>query len=462
MNTGLSDLLGVALPALTLGLLVLVGMVQLELGPFSRLAGEGKWLLTGAFGMGLLAFSLKIGVAIAVAKAPEWSVAPFVAAHPKHQLQDDSGAGRIVNPAAPLAARVVWQALPAQAPAPADNPTTPAKVALGKRLFFEKRLSADGTLSCASCHDLSGKAGGDGRPTARGVRGQVGSRNAPTVWNAAFQSVLFWDGRASSLEEQAKGPILNPVEMGLASAAEAERRLAAAAGYRADFAEAFGDETVTFDRIAKAIAAFERTLITPDAPYDRFVQGDVGALSPAQLRGMALFESLGCVTCHQGPAFSDASVLGGRLPLRMFPANASPYEAKYALLADGGARGKSGLRGMWRIPSLRNVALTGPWLHNGSVKDLAEVVRIMAAAQLGASISGGSGPAGRVLYWSADSRELGRVERRMLSDSDVNDIVAFLEALSSDSLATPPGGRHAAAAATRLPRPGASRPGSSS
>lgn len=457
MNTGLLDLLGVALPALTLGLLVLVGLVQLELGPFSRLAGEGKWLLTGAFGMGIFAFSLKMAVAVAVAKAPEWVVAPLVAAYPERRLPDERRAGRIANPAAPLAVRYVWQALPAQAPAPLDNPTTPAKVALGKRLFFERRLSADGTLSCASCHDLAGKAGGDGRPTAVGIRGQVGSRNAPTVWNAAFQSVLFWDGRASSLEEQAKGPILNPVEMGLASAAEAERRLTAVPGYRADFAEAFGDETITFDRIAKAVAAFERTLITPDAPYDRFVQGDVGALSPAQLRGMALFESLGCVTCHQGPAFSDASILGGRMPLRMFPANASPYESKYELLADGGASGK-GLRGMWRIPSLRNVALTGPWLHNGSVKNLAEVVRIMAAAQLGASMSGAAGPAGRILYWSADSRELGRVERRTLADGDVNDIVSFLEALSSDSLAMAPDGRHAAAGATGRPQPDASRP----
>lgn len=433
MNTGLFDLLGVALPALTLGLLALVGMVQLELGPFSRLAGGGKWLLTAAFGMGIFAFGLKMAVAVAVAKVPDKVVAPLMAAYPERRALDAKTTGAISNPAAPLPARYVWQALPPEAPAPADNPTTAAKVALGKRLFYETRLSGDGTLACASCHDLFAKAGGDARATAVGIRGQIGGRNVPTVWNAAFQSVLFWDGRAPSLEEQAKGPILNPIEMGLASAAEAERRLAALPSYRADFAAAFGDDAISFERIARAIAAFERTLITPDAPYDRFVRGDAEALGPAQLRGMALFEALGCVTCHQGPAFSDASLLGGNMALRVFPANANPFEARYDLLADGGAAGTKGMRGSWRIPSLRNVALTGPWLHNGAVTELKEVVRIMAAAQLGASV-GRAGEGGRLLYWSPDRHELGRVERRTLSDRDIDDIVAFLESLSSESL----------------------------
>jgi cytochrome c peroxidase len=244
--------------------------------------------------------------------------------------------------------------------------------------------------------------------------------------------VLFWDGRAASLEDQAKGPILNPIEMGLPSGAEAVRRLSADLSYRDDFALAFGDDAVTFDRIAQAIAAFERTLITPDAPYDRFVRGDAGALNPAQLRGMALFESLGCVTCHQGPAFSDASLLGGNMPLRMFPTNANPFEAKYKLLEDGGAMGIAGQRGAWRVASLRNVALTGPWLHNGAVSKLEEVVRIMATAQLGATV-GGEGP-NRKLFWSPNNRELDKVDRRALSDRDVADIVAFLESLSSEKL----------------------------
>ncbi|CAG0949897.1 partial Cytochrome c551 peroxidase, partial [Anaerolineae bacterium] len=246
--------------------------------------------------------------------------------------------------------------------------------------------------------------------------------------------VLFWDGRAASLEEQAKGPLLNPIEMGMPSAAEVERRVAADAGYRDEFGRVFGSrQPITLDLVAKAIAAYERTLITPDAPYDRFVRGDASALSPAQIRGMALFESVGCVSCHQGPAFSDASLLGGRMPLRMFPTNPNPYEEKYGLLADGGATGRRDVRGTWRVASLRNVALTGPWLHNGAVDKLADVVRIMATAQLGATV-GTATPSVRSVEWSPRERAFIRSERRALGDREVADIVAFLESLSSDSL----------------------------
>ncbi|MEW6163543.1 MAG: cytochrome c peroxidase [Pseudomonadota bacterium] len=430
MNTGIWDLLGIGLPAVTVALLVLISMVQLELGPFARLETPGKWLLTGAFGMGVLAFCLKMIVAVAISTVPERVIAPIVAIYPERTVPDADA--RAVLPGLTFSgnARQAWMALPETAPAPADNPTTPEKVALGKRLFHETRLSGDGTLACASCHDLAGKAGGDGRATARGIAGQVGPRNTPTVWNAAFQSVLFWDGRARSLEEQAKGPILNPIEMGLSSPAEAERRLAGDPAYRAAFAAAFGDATVSFDRIAMAIAAFERTLITPDAPYDRFVRGETGALSRAQLRGMALFESLGCVTCHAGPAFSDASLLGAGMPLRIFPANPTPYEDKYRLLAD-----RDGARGTWRVPSLRNVALTGPYFHNGAVDDLAEAVRVMATAQLNLALD--KAPA-RGSYWLSAERELHRTEPRSLSPRDVDDIVAFLRALSSERLAVAP------------------------
>jgi len=217
------------------------------------------------------------------------------------------------------------------------------------------------------------------------------------------------------------------------SVAEAERRITADPSYREEFRRVFGDQPINFDLIAKAIAAFERTLITPDAPYDRFVRGDPGALTPAQQRGMALFESVGCVTCHSGPAFSDASLLGGRMPLRYFPANATPYETRYNLMADGGATGRIGVRGIWRVPSLRNVALTGPYFHNGSVDKLPEAVRIMAAAQLGASVGGTATPAHTVV-WSPEERLFNRMERRAVSDQDVEDIVAFLHSLSSDTL----------------------------
>jgi cytochrome c peroxidase len=421
MNSGLADLLAIGIPVILIGMLTLGMMVHKELGPFVGLAAGGKWMLSLALGMGIFAFSLKMGVALLLGKSPEATVDrltnnPFV--HAAMPLDENAG---FFNPAPPKPGRYVWEALPERAPEPVDNLATPAKLALGKRLFYEKQLSGDGTLACASCHDLDAKAGGDARPTAEGIAGQIGPRNVPTVWNAAFQSVLFWDGRAPSLEAQATGPILNPIEMGLSVPAEAERRLSADPSYRAEFARAFGDDRpISFARIAQAIAAFERTLITADSPYDRFVHGDGAALSRAQLRGMALFESVGCVLCHRGANFSDASLLGGQSPWRFFPANATPYEEKYKLLT------ASGERGIWRVPSLRNVALTGPWLHNGSVDRLDEVVRIMASAQLGRS--------GNYMGWLNQDSSLGKLDRTPLSDREVGDIVAFLEALSGDAL----------------------------
>jgi cytochrome c peroxidase len=433
METGIGDLLEVAIPAILVAFALVVLMVHKELGPFSGVSTGGKWMLTMAFSMGVLAFAFKMTVALSVAKAPDQVVAPVLAAYrqaPVTGLKDWNG---IYN-AAPQPVAYVWQALPEKAPAPVDNPTTDEKVALGKRLYYDTRLSADGRLSCASCHDLYGKAGGDGRATATGIGGQVGGRNSPTVWNAAFQSVMFWDGRAPSLEEQAKGPIMNPIEMGMPSTGELEARLAADVTYREEFARVFGPaQPITIDVVAKAIAAFERTLITPDAPYDRFVRGDANALTPAQVRGMALFESTGCVTCHRGPAFSDASLLGGQMAMRFFPTNPTPYEGRYNLMADGGATHQSGVRGIWRVPSLRNVALTGPWLHNGSVDKLAEVVRIMAGAQLGVPV-GPSAPAAKSVVWVSEERSFRRAEQRVLSDRDVEDIVAFLNSLSSDRL----------------------------
>lgn len=440
MNSGLSDVLNVALPAILLGLVALSLMVHRELGPFGGLSGGGKWMLIGALGMGIFAFALKMAVAVAMAKRPERTIEPLVATYSQQRARASGRAdpGMASRPAGgDRRTPYVWQALPAQAPAPLDNPSTPEKVALGERLFFEKRLSADGTVSCNSCHLLFEKAGSDGRRTAAGIRGEIGPRNTPTVWNAAFQSVLFWDGRARSLEEQAKGPILNPVEMALPSAAEAERRLSADPSYRAAFARAFGDDAITFERIAMALAAFERTLVTADTPYDRFVRGDGNALSPAQRRGMALFESLGCILCHRGPAFSDASLIGGEAPLRLFPANATPLAERHDLTADGGADTRGGRPGVWRIPSLRNVALTGPYFHNGSVDRLEDAVRIMAEAQLGRSGN---------LVVRLDRRQTLHVsDRSPLSDDDVRDIVAFLNALSSDSLLPRATGRTAEA-----------------
>lgn len=420
MNTGILELLSIGIPVIVLGFLSLSLMVHKELGPFVGLGPGGKWMLTLALGMGILAFTLKMSVALMISKVPENTVDPLVAAEISGLGPNPGIAGEMHNPAPVVPGHYVWETLPEFPPAPANNPLTAARIALGKRLFDENRLSGDGSLTCSSCHNLFEKAGGDARPTAKGIHGQIGPRNSPTLWNAAFQSVLFWDGRAPSLEEQARGPILNPVEMGLASGEEAERRLSADGSYRDGFTRAFGDEKITFERILQAIASYERTLITADSPYDRFVRGDSNALTQTQKRGMALFESVGCILCHRGPNFSDASLLGGQSPLRFFPANATSYEQKYDLLTEDGKRGQ------WRVPSLRNVALTGPWLHNGSVDELEEVVRIMASAQLGRSEN--------FISWLNPDNSLGKVERTPLSQREVTDIVAFLNALSSTSL----------------------------
>lgn len=411
--------LAVGLLAVLLGFTCLALMVHKELGPFAGINVAGRWLLVGLFGMGFVAFGVKLALAVAIEGLPERTLVPWLDRQHAHaRVADDSIP--FDNPAPPRPARYVWQALPEKAPEPPDNPGNAAKVALGQRLFNEKKLSGDGTLSCASCHDLHGHAGADARPTALGIGRQQGPRNTPTVWNAAFMARLFWDGRAASLEEQAGGPILNPLEMGMPTADEAERRLQLDVSYRRDFARAFGDRRlISFARIAQAIAAYERTLITPDSPYDRFVRGDTTALNAAQLRGMALFESVGCVLCHRGPSFSDAGLIGGEVALRIFPANATVYDAKYDLLPEG-------KRGAWRIASLRNVALTGPWLHNGAVDTLDEVVRIMAAAQLDRS--------GQFNAWVDAAGQLAKTDRSPLGKAEVADLVAFLEALSSDRL----------------------------
>ena len=187
------------------------------------------------------------------------------------------------------AAATTWQPLPDKAPEPADNPTTAAKVELGKMLYFDPRLSSSGTVSCFSCHNVM-EGGDDHRPTSIGVHGHVGGRNAPTVWNAAFHSGQFWDGRAATLEEQAKGPPVNPIEMGMPDLDAVIDRIRNIPGYRPYFEQAFGPgDVVTMDNAAKAIAAYERTLITPGSAYDRYAKGDTKALTAQQVRGLETF-----------------------------------------------------------------------------------------------------------------------------------------------------------------------------
>lgn len=299
-------------------------------------------------------------------------------------------------------------ALPAEAPAPADNPTTAAKVALGKQLYFDPRLSIDGTVSCNSCHNVMA-SGTDNRPTSVGVDGQRGGRNAPTVWNAAFMSAQFWDGRAASLEDQAKGPPLNPIEMGMPSAEAVEERLSAIPGYAEQFEAVFGTEdAISYDNMARAIAAFERTLITPNSPYDRYVAGDKQALSAAAQRGLESFQQLGCNGCHSGANFAGPlSLPTGQGFYQKFPAIDSEYNEKYKLTEDKGryeATGEEADKHMWKVQTLRNVALTAPYFHNGSVKTLDEAVRVMAKTQLD----------------------------KTLSEQQVDDLVAFLESLTGE------------------------------
>ncbi|WP_150048239.1 MULTISPECIES: cytochrome-c peroxidase [Methylomonas] len=292
-------------------------------------------------------------------------------------------------------------ALPTTAPAPADNPTTPEKVALGQMLYHDPRLSSTGTVACASCHNTM--AGGeDNRPNSMGVNGQTGGRSAPTVWNAAFNAVQFWDGRAASLEEQAAGPVTNPIEMGMKSWDDVVARLKTIKGYQVAFEKAFGQNSISKDNATKAIAAYERTLITPNSPYDKYVSGDTSALSKQQVRGMQKAVELGCTGCHSGPAFN------GPGSFQKFPMHKNGYfEAQYHFSKDKGlaeVTKKDSDEHFWKVPTLRNIALTAPYFHNGSVPTLDKAVKLMAKLQLD----------------------------KDLPDEDVADIVAFLNALTGE------------------------------
>jgi cytochrome c peroxidase len=300
-----------------------------------------------------------------------------------------------------------WEALPDVAPAPKNNPTTAAKVTLGKMLFMDPRFSSTGTISCNSCHNVM-EGGDDSRTFSMGVHGKTGGRNAPTVWNSAFHSVQFWDGRADLLEDQAKGPVTNPVEMGVSEIEQAMDKVRAIPGYKAYFVEAFGEDSMTVDNAAKAVAAFERTLITPNSAYDKYVKGDKKAMTAQQIRGMETFASTGCVSCHSGAAFNGPKMEFGQGFYAKFPTFAdNSYNKKYDLSADKGreeATGKAADAHMYRVTTLRNITDTAPYFHNGSVNDLSEAVRLMAKTQL----------------------------NKDLSDAAVEDIVAFLAALTGE------------------------------
>ncbi len=284
-----------------------------------------------------------------------------------------------------------FEALPATPPIPADNPISAAKIELGKQLFFDPRLSVDGTISCNSCHNVM-SGGTDNRAVSVGVGGQKGGRSAPTVWNAAFLSSQFWDGRAATLEDQAKGPILAHVEMGMPSADTAVKRIKSINGYVQSFKAVFGgDDPVTYDNIAKAIATYERTLVTPNSPFDRYQRGDKNAMSATAIRGMKTVSDLGCTSCHSGVNFAGPDLPMGQAFLQKFPVfPGSEYDKKYKLMDDLGrytVTKKDSDKNIWRVPTWRNVVLTAPYFHNGAVKTLDEAIRVMAKTQLNKNVT---------------------------------------------------------------------------
>lgn len=426
-------------PILVIGILVVLAaftalalLVRRDLAPAGAWGGVldsgGRWFLGAALGLGVIAFSIKLVILATLASFPSLTIAPLI--EPRAQVAEDFAAPPPPSPHPPSVP--TWRGLPALVPAPADNPGNDAKLALGRRLFHETKLSADGSLSCASCHDVTKGAGDDGRATALGINGQIGSRNTPSVYNAAYQARLFWDGRAASLEDQALGPILNPVEMGLPSLELMQQRLSADPLYPPAFTAAFGSPGITAPRVAQALAAFERSLVTADSPYDRFVAGDEQALSPRQRRGMWLFQDLGCVSCHSGPNFSGASLVGPKNPFAVLRSSRLTADQARILTRDKGRAAPSAAEGMWRIPSLRNVALTAPYFHNGSISSLEQAVRLMAQAQLAAQVEG---MGAEDVWWSAEDARLGRYQGKSLSARDLDDVVAFLHALTSDTLA---------------------------
>jgi cytochrome c peroxidase len=270
-------------------------------------------------------------------------------------------------------ALLVLSALPDRMPGAEKD--TPVQIELGRKLYFDKQLSENKTQSCNTCHDLeNGMAGVDNEPTSEGAFDKRGDRNSPTTLNAGFHFAQFWDGRAATLEEQAKGPILNPVEMAMPSEPVVVERLTKDKEYPGLFAKAFPDAkpAVSYDNLAVAIAAFERTLITHDR-FDDFLKGDDKALKPLEVKGLEIFLDVGCTTCHNGP------VLGGRMYQKVGLVN--PYETpdkgRFTVTQDEDDLYK------FKVPSLRNIALTFPYFHNGKIATLDEAVTKMGWLQLG-------------------------------------------------------------------------------
>ena len=290
------------------------------------------------------------------------------------QASADLGSGELVKADlalfAPLPARMVAGV----------KPPTDAQIALGRALFYETLLSVGHNVSCNSCHPLNA-FGADGRARSFGDHGQTGGRNSPTVYNAAGQIAQFWDGRARTVEEQAKGPVLNPAEMGMPNAEAVLEHLRASAAYRAQFAAAFpgAGTPLTYDNVGRAIGAFERGLVTP-ASWDKFLGGDDAALSADQKRGAKTFVAAGCAGCHGGVYLGGTAFMKAGL--------VTPWPSA----ADSGrilvSKNPDDLF-VFKVPSLRNVEKTGPYFSDGGVASLDEAIRMMGRHQLGLELSDG-------------------------------------------------------------------------
>jgi len=260
-------------------------------------------------------------------------------------------------------------------PIPKDNPQTPEKIALGRLLFFDPRLSVDGTVACAGCHNPA-LGWSNGLSLAFGVRGQTGTRSAPTVLNAAYSDTLFWDGRAPSLEAQAQGPITNPVEMGN-TLPNLVKTLRGIPGYVTRFSAVFGPEGITVPHVLQAVAAYERTLLSGGSAFDRYrYGGDRAALTPAQVRGMALFKDKdgpNCAKCHRFDDFAADFTDFRFHNIGVGIDRPDPDLGREAVTHQPEDRGK------FRTPTLRNVALTAPYMHDGRFATLGQVVDFYAA-----------------------------------------------------------------------------------
>lgn len=296
-------------------------------------------------------------------------------------------------------ARSTFQALPTKSENP-KNPMTDAKVKLGKILYFDTRLSKDGTQSCNTCHDLN-TFGVDNKPTSPGDDGGLGTRNSPTVLNAALHTSQFWDGRAKDVEEQAGMPILNPVEMAIPNEQFLLDRLSEVAFYQDLFKLSFPDESdpLTYTNIENAIAAFERTLLTP-SKFDQYLTGNANALTVDEKKGLKTFMEVGCTTCHMG------SLLGGNM-LQKFGIYGDYWILTGSDPIDEGRfteTGNEAEKYMFKVPSLRNITETHPYFHDGSVASLEEAIKIIAKLNLNID----------------------------LSAEQVKDLMAFLNTLTSD------------------------------